>query len=345
MAAAASASAARSPAGAAAPDLEDSNVSSPLSEVGDGDANDDEIEHMQLDSRGDDASVTSDVERLDAHNDGSDSDSALSDAASDVNSDANDTEAETERLYDTPRNQRQRDVVVDQFNNGQIFEHTPSKLRRTTRATHRDEDGAENDGDDANGGNRDGGFASGDDASVVSSRARGDESPAKPTTANDAGVGDMAKHDTQERKRKRSPLAGQSESDQPLRKRNGSVAAPAGDADGDTPMNDEDTTSANPQSGHQSGGEDEGSGTASLRDTTAEAPERETRASKKSTRSSLKRQGLAPVEDTNGEAESDIRDEHEDATAEDETEQPEEEPDVDADEEADAAARNIEESV
>ncbi|OAQ84226.1 transcriptional regulatory protein DEP1 [Purpureocillium lilacinum] len=324
MAAPASASATQSPAGPGVADLEDSNVSSPLSEVDDGDTNDDDIERMQLDPRGDDGDnfSASGDERPDAHHDGSDSDSALSDAASDVHSDANDTEAETERLYDTPKNQRQRDVLVDQFNNGQVFEHTPSKLRRTTRAAgdHADDESV-----------------SGDDASVVSSHAAGDESPAKPATTNDTSVDEDLKHDSQERKRKRSPLADQSESDQPLRKRTGSVAAADADADEDLPMNEDDTPSAIPMSRQQSGGEDDESGPPSRRDTPAEA---EARPAKKSTRSSLKRKGLA-VDDVTADVDSDARDDQAEATAGDETEQPEDEPDVD--EEADAAAKNIEE--
>lgn len=332
MAATAPAPGALSPSGAGGVDLEDSNVSSPLSEVDDGDANDGEIEHMQLDARGDDGDNSSlSGGDLQEPNDGSDSDSALSDAASDVNSDANDTEAETERLYDTPRNQRQRDVVVDQFNNGQVFEHTPTKLRRTARV-------------DAHDDGRDDESLSGDDASVASSPGRGDDSPTKPATTQNTSVDEEVKRESLERKRKRSPVADQSESDQPLRKRTASVGARGADADADddTPMNEDDTTSANPQSGHQSGGEDE-AGSASNRDTPTEAPERETRATKKSTRNSSKRKG-ASADGTPGEADSDTRDEQPDAPAEDEAETHEEEPDGDAEEEAEAAAKNIEES-
>ncbi|POR39807.1 Sds3-like protein [Tolypocladium paradoxum] len=331
MAATAPAPGALSPSGTGGVDLEDSNVSSPLSEVDDGDANDEEIEHMQLDARGDDgdnSSLTGD-DHQEANDDGSDSDSDLSDAASDVNSDANDTEAETERLYDTPKNQRRRDVVVDQFNNGQVFEHTPSKLPRTARV-------------DAHNDDRDDDSLSRDDASVASSPGRGGDSPTKPATTQETSVDDEVKRDSLERKRKRSPVIDQSESDQPLRKRTASLGAPgADDDDDDTPLNEDDTTSANPQSGHQSGGEDE-AGSASNRDTPAEAPERETRPTKKSTRNSSSRKGASP-DDTAGEADSDARDEQPDAPAEDEAETHEEEPDGDVEEEADAAAKNIEE--
>ncbi|KND94932.1 hypothetical protein TOPH_00222 [Tolypocladium ophioglossoides CBS 100239] len=333
MAATAPAPGALSPTGACGVDVEDSNVSSPLSEVDDGDANDEEIEHMQLDTRaddGDNSSLSGDDHR-EPNNDGSDSDSALSDAASDVNSDANDTEAETERLYDTPKNHRQRDVVVDQFNNGQVFEHTPSKLRRTARVEAHNDD-------------RDDESLSGDDASVTSSPGRADDSPTKPATTQDTSVDEDVKRDSLERKRKRSLVADQSESDQPLRKRTASVGASGPDADHDTPMNEDDTTSANPRSGHQSGGEDE-AGSTPNRDTPTEPPERETRATKKSTRNSSKRKG-ASVDDMvgeAGEADSDTRDEQPDAPAEDEVETHEEEPDGDAEEEADAAAKNIEE--
>lgn len=322
-----------SPSRAGEADLEDSNVSSPLSEVDDGDANDDEIENMQIDSRNHDAdnsSVSGDelpVENI--KNVGSDSDSALSDAGSDENSEANDTEAETERLYDTPRNQRQRDVVVDQYNQGQVFEHTPSKLRSAARLI----------GDDNN--DRDDESLSGDDASVAS----GEDSPTKPPGSKDTSVDGEGKRDSLERKRKRSPMADQSESDQPLRKRITSIgAAEAGadaDADVDTPIHD-DTTPAIPRSGDQSGGEeDDASATVQEAATDSERPETEIRAPKKVTRNGPKRKGASgntspgdtPGPDTNGEQVD---------TAYEDAENRNDDIGGDADE-ADAVAKSIEE--
>ena len=81
------------------PNPEDSNISSPLSEVDDGDANDDDMEAMHLDADDNDGSVLSDEDNGAAHDEPSESESALSDANSDIHSEANDTEAETERLY------------------------------------------------------------------------------------------------------------------------------------------------------------------------------------------------------------------------------------------------------
>lgn len=330
MAATAVAHGARSPSGPGAVDLEGSVVSSPLSEVDDGDANDDEIEHMQLDGRGHiarKASLSGDDDHI-ANHDGSDSDSALSDAASDVNSDVNDTEAETERLYDTPKNQRHRDVVVDQFNNGQVFEHTPSKLRRTPGANA---DMNIRDDLDLS--------VSGDEESAASSLAGREDSPTKPATTNDTSIDEDAQLDSHERKRKRSPVVDPAELDQPLRKRNGSLEAPGATVEQDTPMNEDDTTSANPRSRHQSGDEDE-TGSLSNRGVPVEASGRETRKSK---RNSSKRKGLLAGEAAGG-ADSDTREDPADVAVEDDPEHPRDEVDGDAEEEADIAAKNIEES-
>lgn len=324
-----------SPPGAGEADIEDSNVSSPLSEVEDGDANDDDIEHMQIDGRVNDADNSSasgeDQPDEDNKSDGSDSDtdSALSDAGSDDNSEANDTEAETERLYDTPRNQRQRDVVVDQYNQGQVFEHTPSKLRSASRLIGGDDN------------NRDDDSLSGDDASVAS----GDDSPTKPAASKDTSVDGEGKQDSQERKRKRSPMADQSESDQPLRKRITSVGAADTGADAETPM-DDDTTPAILRSGDQSAGEeDDASAVNQDVATDGERPGKEARASKKITRNVLKRKAGSgdnspsetPGPDNNGE-QIDTAEEEEDA------EQRNEDIEGEADE-ADAAAKSIEEGM
>lgn len=319
MAATAVAHGVRSPSGPGAVDLEGSIVSSPLSEVED-DTNED-IEHMQLDRNGPVGAGLS----PDANHDGSDSDSALSDAASDVNSDVNDTEAETERLYDTPKNQKQRDFV-DQFNNGQVFEHTPSKLRSATGAV-------------ADRGNRDDFSLFGDEESAASSVGGRDTSPAKPAATTDSSIDEEAKLVPQERKRKRSPVADPSESDHLLSKRNGSLGPPGATAEQDTPMNEDDATSANPQSGHHSGGEDETSSSSNR----GLAAERKTRSTKKSKRTASKRKGLL-ASDAGKEADSDAREDPGDVTVEDDAERPDEEPDGDAEEETDIAARNIEES-
>ncbi|KAM0305727.1 hypothetical protein ACHAPM_002112 [Fusarium culmorum] len=186
-------------------DHDDSNVSSPLSEVDTKDDNDDEIEHMHLDHDEEESLRRSPRKKPHV---ASDSDSVLSDAHSDVASDGNITEAETERLYDTPRHQRQRDVVVDQFNEGQVYEHTPSKLHRSANLHDLGDDESAIDDDDASTG----------------SPSVGGDSPTKHATSHDEEM-EGHKSDTQERKRKRTPAAEPSETEQPLRKRTSSVHA------------------------------------------------------------------------------------------------------------------------
>ncbi|KHO00131.1 Sds3-like protein [Metarhizium album ARSEF 1941] len=320
------------PPGPGEPDVEDSNVSSPLTEVEYGEANDEDIGHMHMGARSNDADDSNasgdDQPEADTKNGASDSESALSDAHSVDHSEANDTEAETERLYDTPRNRRRRDVVVDQYNQGQTFEHTPSKLRSASRLI------------DDNDNNRDDESLSADDASVAS----GDDSPTKPFASKNTSADGEGKRDLQERKRKRSPMGDQSESDQPLRKRLTSLGAAETGADGDASIDDDDTTPAIFPSGDLSlGEEDDVSAENQDAPTDGERPEKGTRVSKKITRIGSKSKGGSgdispsdtPGPDTNGE-QIDIA-EDEDA------EQRNQDVEVDADE-ADLAAKSIEEA-
>ncbi|KAF3075487.1 hypothetical protein CFAM422_002374 [Trichoderma lentiforme] len=329
MAATASASAAFPPV-ATGGDLEDSNISSPLSEVDDKDANDEEIEHMHLDR--DNLSVGPEDARATDHG-GSDSDSALSDAASDVNSEANDTEAETLRLYDTPQIQRHRDVGIGRFNDGEAFEHTPSKLRRAL-ANGRDDSAS---GDDSH-------IDEEDDEDEDEDDIDENESPTKPlTTALKADEG--ARSDSsQERKRKRSaaiehPL----DLEQPARKRTGSISAANGDGDGPPAATEDDATpAAIPASGRGSpGDDDEASATAQDTPVEDELPE----VTRKTKRTGSKRKTVVS-DDADSEARAEVRGEQQDPTMEEEAEadHPEEdEAEPEADEETDAAARNLEE--
>ncbi|KAL1890473.1 hypothetical protein Cpir12675_005398 [Ceratocystis pirilliformis] len=95
-------------------DAEASTTTSPLSEVEDKDGLPDGLDNNILASG----------KPLIADDD---SDSNLSDAG-------NDTEAETERLYDTPMIQRHKSVVIDQFNQDHIIEKTPTRLGRTVKS-------------------------------------------------------------------------------------------------------------------------------------------------------------------------------------------------------------------
>ncbi|KAK1250199.1 hypothetical protein MKX08_010202 [Trichoderma sp. CBMAI-0020] len=328
MAATASASAAFPPV-ATGGDLEDSNISSPLSEVDDKDANDEDIKHMHLDRER--LSLGPEETRATDHG-GSDSDSALSDAGSDVNSEANDTEAETLRLYDTPQAQRHRDVGIERFNDAEPFEHTPSKLRRalvngdddsasafgSDSHSHRDED-EEDDEDEEN-----------DDH----------ELPTKPVMVIVKTEEDV-RRDSQERKRKRSAAAEQSDLEQPVRKRTGSISAANGDGDDNLATGEDDATPAvNLPSRVPSPGDGETSAT--NRDTPQddEIPE----ISRKTKRSGSKRKNVI-ADDADSESQAEVRDEQNDTAVEDEPEadHAEEEAEPEADEETDAAARNLEE--
>lgn len=319
MAAAVSAVPPLSPTRAGGADNEDSNISSPLSEVDDKDDNDEEIEHMQLDHDEEGTPKHSTASKKAA----SDSDSVLSDAHSEVHSEAN-TEAETERLYDTPKHQRHRDVVVDQFNEGQVFEHSPSKLRRTANldpeALHRDDESI-----------------SGDDASIGSPRAA-EDSPTKPVASKDTSVDEEAKNDPQERKRKRSPAPDPdpSEPEQPLKKRNssGPEAEPSEEKPAeDVVMREDEPAPASGASGTQTPAEE--ADASPRKKTTVEgddSAERTPRVTKKSTRSGSKRKAHAAanndqeteagghegVPQPNESAHADVEEETEAATAHDE---------------------------
>jgi hypothetical protein len=313
MAAAASAPPALSP-GEPTLAQDDSNVSSPLSDVDDDkDADADDIDGMQVDT--------------DGHNDeASDSDSNLSEAE--------DTEAETERLYDTPQNPRHKDVVIDKYNNGQIFEHTPSKLNKSITVrdglNHGDEDSLS------------------DDISMASSQADEDDSPSKPAKSTEISSVEEAKPIPEPRKRKRSLVADPPELEQPPRKRTGSiVTAEAEPRDEDAVMVDDEALSANPLSGEQSATEDVG-----IVETNKDEPSpgddtasNELSIAKKSTRNGNKRKSEA----INGGEKDEVDLEHPDDSREAGTEEEgephgeDEEMDADGEEDADAAGKNDEE--
>lgn len=308
-----------------AADLEDSNVSSPLSEVDTKDDNDDEIEHMHLDHDDEDSVRRSPRKKPQP---ASDSDSVLSDAHSDVPSDGNVTEAETERLYDTPRHQRQRDVVVDQFNEGQVYEHTPSKLRRTANVHDLDDDESAIDDDDASTG----------------SPTVGGDSPTKHAPMHDEDL-EGHKSEIQERKRKRSPAAEQSETEQPLRKRTSSVHAPDAGALQqleETVLHEDAATPANESSGTHTPVEDiDVSPRKKPANRDTDLTERISRVAKKNTRGSKRKAAAAadPDHDTDSGSHDGMRD----SARGTDVEHHGDEVDPDADEEADSNTAHDEE--
>ncbi|KAL9942512.1 hypothetical protein ACHAO5_007867 [Verticillium nonalfalfae] len=210
-------------------DHDDSNISSPLSDVEDGDGDEGSLDVMN---------IHHDTPRQhdDDEGDVSESDSNLSDA--------NDTEAETERLFDTPQAQRHRDVVVNAFNDGQIFEHTPSKLQKTFSV----DDEADNSDNES--------LSDNDDVSLASSPGDGSPSPTKPAKPAVTSLASPVRESSETKKRKRSLPVDQSDSDQPLRKRTGSFAAPdLGDA-ARREDDEDDPLSTHPNSGNQSADEE-----------------------------------------------------------------------------------------
>lgn len=204
--------------------LSDDDGSSPLSDVEDKDADPDDIHGLN--------------DTTPKHRD--EDPSSLDDL-----SDANDTEAETERLYDTPRNPtRHKDVVLGRSTNGNLFERTPSKLRRNNRRTR---DGKDEDDEPLS-----------EDVSIASSPpAQETKDPNKRLSPSLDILADLANQEAESRKRKRSSMpAEHSEPAEPLRKRNGSVPVPAKqDIDGDTPMADEDDPLSHTNSGEHSADE------------------------------------------------------------------------------------------
>lgn len=324
-----------SPSGTAGVDLGDSNMSSPLSEVDDKDTNDDDI-NMHLDHEGDDKTSTlSTFDHPEGPSPESDSDSALSDAQSVANSEANDTEAETERLFDTPRHQRQRDVVVDQFNDGQIFEHTPSKLKRTAAA---DEEV------------RDDESVSEDIVSNPPTVSDVDDSPTKVATTKDTSADDEPQLDSQDRKRKRSAAENSEEDGQPSRKRTGSVGPVEAEpeVERDAAVDEGDALPGNAQSALHSPVNGQ-QGSPEKQDAPTEEPEtdKEQRVSRKVTRNGLKSRSGAASEPVETAPEPPVTNEsgNGDADGDEEVEPVEEAVDHEAEEEAEAeaAARNAEE--
>ncbi|CAG9938192.1 unnamed protein product [Clonostachys rosea f. rosea IK726] len=299
---------ARSSNGAADP--EDSNISSPLSDVDDKDTNDEDIDIHIGHHQDDDISNQSIDDPQDPNRAASDSDSALSDARSVAHSDANDTEAETERLYDTPRHQRLRDVTVDNFNDDQMLERTPSKLRRAALIDE-DDDQADNES------------LPGNAAMSISGHSDDIESPSKPAPLENADADTEAHQASKERKRKRSPAADTPDSEQPTRKRTGSVGAVPHEENQDLgALGDEGTPLNNVSSGahHEEPNQ-----------------ERETRGKKKSKRNGVKPK--APIVD---DSDTVATIEGHDGT-EDEPAHHDEVNEAEADEETDIAAKNAEE--
>ena len=186
----------------------------------------DELSDVEVDGDGDGSSSLSEIE--DKEDVEQDEDGEASDDLSNVSDDENDSEAETERLEESPNKFRpHQDIVQSSQNNNQTYERSPSKLQNQIIPTHQDE--LELEDDDP---------LSSDDISVNESPesphdegAQGEPATAATSLEDSSGEGKkmLSVLDADTRKRKRSIMAGSGldeDLDEPLRKRTGSVMTP-----------------------------------------------------------------------------------------------------------------------
>jgi hypothetical protein len=349
-----------------------SNLSSPLSDVEDKDADPDE---MDLDLRNHNSGRPGTPKRIgNGAREDSDADSDSDEESKLSEMDINDSEAETERLYDTPpKTGATRDMlsILGEVSSRQfvdrrerVFERSPSKLQQQLQA-ELDAENAVTDGESLSEAEAE--DEDEDDASVASSEpapVRTKEHLRSPSQAKknheaisstESAASQLTRQDSQEsRKRKRTSLTEQSESEQPLRKRTGSIGAPEGELSADDAIvaDDEGGISTNPQSGNHTGEEDNGQSAsvvpkskeepvASVEDETVE-----TGRTKKAKRGSAKkRKSKSPdesVEPATEEAQDDPPDDAEEPIAGDPATNVDDEHNEDADE-AEATHKNEEE--
>ncbi|KAL2758828.1 hypothetical protein ACRALDRAFT_1061919 [Sodiomyces alcalophilus JCM 7366] len=292
---------------------QDSTVSSPLSDVDDGDE-EASLEGMHLNTS----------RHREEDDPASDSDSNLSEA--------NDTEAETERLHDTPRSERHRDVTARQYSDTQIFQNTPSKLQKTYSIVD-----VAGDGDDD--------LSDHDIVSMLSSR-RGETTPTiKPGKLVETTPELDSQDSAENKKRKRSLGAEQSDSDQPLRKRTSSMAT-ADRAKHITPREDgeEDDEHSTQPSGNITGAESGIEDAQELPPPVGKpktsrgpaSPSKKSTTKKKATRNGAKRK-------TENREDEEVDTHEEGAAVEESEQQAEDRAAAEAEQEAEAAARDAEE--
>ncbi|KKY37158.1 putative transcriptional regulatory protein [Diaporthe ampelina] len=295
----------------------DSTVSSPLSEVEDKDAEPDDMD-IDMNSNHSDGDDPSNPKNGRAHDPAvqpthDDSDSNLSEI------ETNDSEAETERLYDTPRKNNAQ--PSDSIPNAKIdkrrspdkaahaFQRSSSKLQGNTQADL----GAESGGDDNDGLSDDRHDADDEDkVSTVGSEADSEKEEGVPrakasqnqrtksqeshiiASSTLAGSGsDNSLADS--RKRKRSPVAVRSASNQPLRKRTASIPEPGDESSSLSKIESEDVALSNimgnKSAEHTADEDDEVTTIKNARDIadSVERPPNEVSKPKKSKRSTKKR--------------------------------------------------------
>ncbi|KAJ0121757.1 hypothetical protein J7T55_008924 [Diaporthe amygdali] len=246
---------------------QDSTVSSPLSEVEDKDAEPDEMD-IDVNSNHSDGDEPPKPENGRAHDPAAqpphdDSDSNLSEI------ETNDSEAETERLYDTPRknNAQTSDLVssakIDPKQSpskaARPFQRSSSKLQGQTQPGVRvesggdDNDGLSDDRHDADDEDKGSTVDSEADSEKEEGETRGKVSQTQRTKSQEshiiasstlAGSGsDNSLADS--KKRKRSPVRDRSVSNQPLRKRAASIPDPGDESSSLSKVESEDVALSN----------------------------------------------------------------------------------------------------
>ena len=281
-------------------DGDDSNLSSPLSEVDDKDGEPDDPDNMTLDHPAPQEEDPSD---------------------SDVLSEANDTEAETERLYDTPQASRQRNLVLSQIDEEDSTQTTPTKPSTVVVAS------APRDADDS--------LSDVDMSAPPSSPPEVLTSPVKPTRSP-TPEDNSSVHEAKKRKRS---IAERSDSEAPLRKRTGSVGASGEEITGENAAVTDSARHNEPKSVRSSAGASPGERGEDADDAERDgSPAPEPVVSKKMTRNGSKQAKAAIANGTDNE-------DRDDAPVDDEVEgrQDNEGGEADAEDDLDAAARHDEE--
>lgn len=243
---------------------QDSTVSSPLSEVEDKDAEPDDMD-IDMNSNHSDGDEPPNPENGRAHDPAvqpphDDSDSNLSEI------ETNDSEAETERLYDTPR--KNNTQPSDSIPNAKIdkrrspdkaahtFQRSSSKLQSKTQGDESggdDNDGLSDDRHDADDEDKGSTVDSEADSEKEEGVTRAKASQNQRTKSQEshiiasstlAGSGsDNSLADS--KKRKRSPVAERSDSNQPLRKRTASIPEPGDESSSLSKIESEDVALSN----------------------------------------------------------------------------------------------------
>lgn len=213
----------------------------------------DSARQSDVDPEPDTSSSLSEPESKDSH---LEDEGDISDEQSNVSADENDSEAETERLEDTPHKIRpHKAVVLTSHNETQIYQRSPTSLRNQIipNIQHNEEEEEDE-------------LLSDDDLSSNESPKSSvhDDDPklATATTSLDNSAGEsnrtLSITETDTRKRKRSIMAGSGlDDDEPLRKRTGSIMAPGDDfaIDDEELVEEDEVDQSNPISGTISGDE------------------------------------------------------------------------------------------